>query len=1250
MSKRILRDLTQTIKRYARKVVLPMGLAMMVIAPNCVYAFDTEANEWKNVQIYGGGMMTGVVFSPAEKDLIYSRTDMGGVYRWIPETESWKPLTDWVGADMWSNLGCDGIAVDPSDANRVYMLMGEYDNGWTDVPGAVFCSNDKGDTWTVSELPFFCGSNMQGRLMNGRLTVDPNNSAVLYLGSRNDGLWKSEDYGLTWNKMSNFDIEGDFFYDKGEAYGGHLGITFVLCDPRSNLEGKGSQTIYVGIGNSEHSIYKTTDGGETWAPVVGEPRGKVTNEATGEWNMVDGDTYLPQQVYLTKEGIMYVTYATEAGPYASGYGDVWKYNTNTEEWKLISPKSSIKAPDDPWYGYQGLAVDPQDENTLVVTGQSWWPDMMMYRSTDGGETWTNVWEFTSYPDRDIKCNIDISEAPWLDWGSTHTPDYNSVASPKIGWNCGAIAIDPFNSDRMMYGTGATLYGTDNLTNWDKGEKFDIKVRAKGIEETVSNALLVIPDTEDDGLITSLFDINGFYHEDITKVPTIMANMNGDKYESLESSVDADYAELNPKIVFRVGERRAIDSYGSYANGMTISKDGGKTFSLIHDRIGNSEGGGEVAVSADGSVVLWATPDEPVSWSKGGYNWKACEGIPTNAMIASDRANANMFYGCSKDGKVYYSTDLGKTFEEGQIEGLPAVGSAQDLNIKAVKGFKGHVWVGTNKGDKGTNGLWHSTDGGKTYTKLDTVEGALSFGFGKAKEEGGYPAIYMAGIVEGKNGFFRSDDMGETWTRINDDEHQYGLVDPGCDITGDFDTYGRVYIGTNGRGVVYADTGSGTVAVPNASISEITAIFDKKEELQKDVTVTVNANGHTLKSLKANDEVLVEGEDYIVDGDEVTILKAFLAKQENGLVKITFDFDNGKDPILTINIKETINNATLETSTASFDQASASDVEVGMILNGNTLIAVKKDNVALTAGKEYTVVEDKVIFAADYLATLSKGAHEFVFEFSKGNNAGFVINVVNTAEKDSVVTPDEATFDKNMEMQADVAVNVELNGNTLEAIKLGDNVLVSGTEYIVGEEGTITFPASYLQTLAKGTYDFTFEFSAGEKQVVKVVVVDTTKTEVAEGAIAVEVVNKNGINTNALAHTFKLKVEDDSEFDISKLSIRYYFTNESPEVGATCWIDTAAAQYTGAPWYVSLTDKVTGIVKNMEQATDTANQYVELTFADAGILNNTCTLQIDTRVANNNWSAFDQSNDFSYEDATKIAVFYDGELISGALPN
>ncbi len=1342
MSKRILKELGKTIRHYARKVVLPASLAMLCIAPNCVYAYDTEVNEWKNVQIVGGGMITGVVFSEAEEDLIYARTDMGGIYRWQPDSETWKPLTDWVGPEIWSNLGCDGIATDPSDPNRVYALMGEYDNGWTDVKGAVFCSDDKGETWTVSELPFFCASNQQGRLMDARLTVDPNNSAILYLGSRNDGLWKSEDYGQTWNQVTSFDIEGDFLYDKGTVYEGHLGITFVLCDKNSNVSGKGSQTIYVGIGNKEHSIYKTTDGGNTWAPLADEPRGKIVDEATQSWEIQDGDTYLPQQAYLTKDGMLYVTYATEAGPYASGYGDVWKYNTNTEEWKLVSPVSSKNAPNDPWYGYQGLAVDPQNENNIVVTCQSWWPDMLMYRSTDGGETWENVWEWTSYPERNIKCDIDISVAPWLDWGSTHGPDNNAEASPKIGWNVGAIAIDPFNSDRMMYGTGATLYGTDNLTNWDKGEKFNIEVKAKGIEETVSNALITIPDTEDDGLVSSLWDINGFYHEDITKVPEILANVSaGNKYSTLNSSVDVDYAELNPSIVVRVGERTAVDGYGNYLNGMMTSKDGGKTFSPIHDRIGNSNGRGEVAVSADGSIFLWATEDEAVSWSKGGYNWTASTGIPVAANICSDRVNPNVFYGYS-GGKAYVSTDAAKSFTEVSVEGLPSV-TSNTMNIKGVRGYEGHVWMGTAKADdKNANGFWFSEDFGQTYTKLTTVDAVTAFGFGKAKEEGGYPAIYIVGQVEGKDGFFRSDDQGATWTRINDDNHQYGLVDPCCDVTGDYDVYGRVYIGTNGRGIVYSDTGSGTITTPSATISATTAVFDKKTDLQKDVTVTVNANGNTLEAVKIGDKVLVEGEDYTVAGDKVTILKEFLATQEDGKLKVTFDFNEGNDPVLTITVKETVVSAslskteasfdkktelqedvvvtfeangnaleaikngdvvlvegtdyvvednkvtilkdyltqleegkvalvfdfnkgedpvltidvtktvvsaTLETTTESFDQASVSDVEVGMILNGNTLVAVKKDNAALTVGKEYTVVEDKVIFAADYLATLSKGAHEFVFEFSEGNSASFVINVVNTAEKDSVVTPDEATFDKNVEMQADVVVNVELNGNTLEAIKLGDNVLVSGTEYIVGEEGTITFPASYLQTLAKGTYDFTFEFSAGEKQVVKVVVVDTTKTEVAEGAIVVEVVNKNGISTNALAHTFKLKVKDDSEFDISKLSIRYYFTNEELGVGTNCWIDTAAAQYTCAPWYVSLTDKVSGVVKDMEQVTDTANQYAEITFTDDGVLNNTCTLQVDTRIANNNWSAFNQSNDFSYEDATKVAVFYDGELISGSMP-
>ena len=57
------------------------------------------------------------------------------------------------------------------------------------------------------------------------------------------------------------------------------------------------------------------------------------------------------------------------------------------------------------------------------------------------------------------------------------------------------------------------------------------------------------------------------------------------------------------------------------------------------------------------------------------------------------------------------------------------------------------------------------------------------------------------MVEGVRGVYRSDDFGGTWTRINDDQHQWGLILQGA---GDPRIYGRVYVGTHGRGVVYGD--------------------------------------------------------------------------------------------------------------------------------------------------------------------------------------------------------------------------------------------------------------------------------------------------------------------------------------------------------------------------------------------------------------------------------------------------------------
>ena len=98
----------------------------------------------------------------------------------------------------------------------------------------------------------------------------------------------------------------------------------------------------------------------------------------------------------------------------------------------------------------------------------------------------------------------------------------------------------------------------------------------------------------------------------------------------------------------------------------------------------------------------------------------------------------------------------------------------------------------------------STDGGRSFSKLSSVESASALGFGKAAPGTSYQALYLIGHVKGVAGVFRSTDQGASWVRINDDAHQWGNFAGQRIVTGDPDVYGRVYIGTNGRGLQYGD--------------------------------------------------------------------------------------------------------------------------------------------------------------------------------------------------------------------------------------------------------------------------------------------------------------------------------------------------------------------------------------------------------------------------------------------------------------
>ncbi|HTB60907.1 MAG TPA: hypothetical protein VLC06_23710, partial [Polyangia bacterium] len=71
------------------------GAATAAAAPTPAQAVQggglkgSAAYNWKNVVVLGGGFVSGIVFSPVEKGLVYARTDVGGAYRWDAAGKAW---------------------------------------------------------------------------------------------------------------------------------------------------------------------------------------------------------------------------------------------------------------------------------------------------------------------------------------------------------------------------------------------------------------------------------------------------------------------------------------------------------------------------------------------------------------------------------------------------------------------------------------------------------------------------------------------------------------------------------------------------------------------------------------------------------------------------------------------------------------------------------------------------------------------------------------------------------------------------------------------------------------------------------------------------------------------------------------------------------------------------------------------------------------------------------------------------------
>ncbi|KAH1944130.1 hypothetical protein KXW30_007370 [Aspergillus fumigatus] len=688
----------------------------------------------------GGGFVPGIVFNPSAKGLAYARTDIGGAYR-LNSDDTWTPLQDSVGNSNWHDWGVDALATDPIDTSRLYLAVGMYTNEWDPNAGSIMRSTDQGNTWSETKLPFKVGGNMPGRGMGERLAVDPNKNSILYYGARSGhGLWRSTDYGVTWSNVTSFIWTGTYFQDASSTYTSDpVGIAWVTFDSTSGSKGSPTPRIFVGVADIGKSVFVSEDAGSTWSWVTGEPQ----------------YGFLPHKGVLSPaEKTLYISYSNGAGPYDGTNGTVHKYNITSKVWTDISPTPMAST----YYGYGGLSVDLQVPGTLMVAALNcWWPDELIFRSVDSGATWSPIWAWNGYPNLDYYYSYDISNAPWLQ-DDTSTNQF----PVRVGWMVEALAIDPFDSNHWLYGTGATIYGGHDLEKWDTVHNVTLKSLAVGIEEMAVLGLISPPGGPP--LLSAVGDVGGFYHADLDKAPA--QSFHNPTYGTTNG---IDYAGNKPSNLVRSG---ASDTLPTIA----MSTDFGKTWSANY-AASSTTPTGQVALSADADTVLLMNSNGAMV-SKYSSTFSAVSSLPSGAAIASDKSNNTVFYGGSA-GSFYVSTDGATSFTK-----TASLGSSTAVNaIRAHPSIAGDVWATTD------TGLWHSTDYGKTFTKVGGgCTAGWSFGLGKASSTSSYAVIYGFFTIDGTTALFKTEDMGTNWQMISDSSHGFGAASANV-VNGDMSNYG-----------------------------------------------------------------------------------------------------------------------------------------------------------------------------------------------------------------------------------------------------------------------------------------------------------------------------------------------------------------------------------------------------------------------------------------------------------------------------
>ena len=628
-------------------------------------------------------------------------------------TPSQAQLPAGTGPDVFRELRWRSIG--PFRASRNRSATGHAARPYTFyagvVNGGVWKTTDAGRTW----FPIF---DEQPTQSIGAVVVAPSNPDILYVGSGEglqrpdlsvgDGVYKSVDGGRTWTHLGLRDAQQ---------------IANIAVDPRNP-----DRLFVAALGhpygpNRERGIYRSTDGGRTFQPVLQK------DENTGG-NDVDIDPSNPQVVYAN-------LWESRQGPWEnavwSGVGGIFKSVDGGATWRPLTaglPEGVNQA---------NIAIAPSEPRRLYATVAT--QRVGIYRSDDGGESWTQI-------------TTDTRPAGRIGGGDLPVP-----------------IVHPKNPDIVIMASTVSWKSVDGGRSWVpfKGAPGGEDYQGGWINPDNPDIIFMVADQ---GAVVSL---NGgetwssWYNQPTAQLYHVAADnafpyrLCSGQQESGSACVASrgNYGAISDRNWLPVG----VDEYGYVApdpldpdlvyGGRSVTRFDRRTGQVSNvSPVGGGRGGG-VGPAGDYRVVrtqpvVFSQADPRALYYGNNYLWKTTDGGVHWQRISPDLTRTT--YELPKS--------IGKYADPAQVTRRGVIYTIGPSYLDPDR-----IWIGTDDGV-----IAYTADGGLSWNdvtppqigpwwKLFMIEP------GRFDVETAYAAVNTLRLDDMRPHFYRTHDGGRTWTEI-----------------------------------------------------------------------------------------------------------------------------------------------------------------------------------------------------------------------------------------------------------------------------------------------------------------------------------------------------------------------------------------------------------------------------------------------------------------------------------------------------